>query len=344
MPEVLHALNWVVHPLGALTLAFLASVIFTGRRQNWPPVLAGVVFLVLLSRLGADWLVHPAAALCIAVLAANIFHAWRREWVTVVCALLGLALFSALGASWAVFPLVGLGLAWLATVLFSGELFRTPAPGTVRQVPRPAPAALPAQGSGEAFDLGAMQERLQDRFQRKYVKRVAKMQRKLARRGLLPPVNLGPEGPMLTKQPPEPQVAAPAPTGSLEALSRDTRLPGAARARLAALDLRAREAQQYLKDRELAGAEPDFLLRQITSDYAPEAVAAYLKLPPSLAGVTPLQDGKTGQDLLNEQLDLLLQAVQDLMVDAAQAGSQEMLAHQRFLQEKFGKKRGDFEL
>ncbi len=346
MPDLLDSLAWVVHPLGALTLAFLASVVFTHRRQHWPPVLAGVLALVLLSWLGADWLVHPAAALCIAVLAANIFHAWRREWVTVVFALLALSLFSALGATWAVFPIVGLGIAWLATVLFSGDLFRTPgARPSVQQVPRTA-AALPAQGSGEAFDLGAMQERIQARYERKAGKRVARLQRKLERKGMLPPANLGAGAPRTPLQaPPEPPVSLQkAPSGDLEALAGDPRLPGDARARLAALNLRAREAQAYLKDRDLDGAEPGFLLRQIMTDYAPEAVQAYLKLPPSLAGVTPLQDGKTGRDLLNEQLDLLLDAVRDVMVDAAQAGSQEMLAHQRFLQDKFGKKPSDFEL
>ena len=87
-----------------------------------------------------------------------------------------------------------------------------------------------------------------------------------------------------------------------------------------------------------------FMLRQIAEDYAPEAVRAYLKLPPSLANVTPLQDGKTGRDLLGEQLDLLLGAVQDIMRDAAQAGSQHLLAHQRFLKDRFAKPSDELKL
>ena len=68
------------------------------------------------------------------------------------------------------------------------------------------------------------------------------------------------------------------------------------------------------------------------------------QLPPSLANVTPLQDGKTGRDLLGEQLDLLLGAVQDIMRDAAQAGSQHLLAHQRFLKDRFAKPRDELKL
>jgi len=79
------------------------------------------------------------------------------------------------------------------------------------------------------------------------------------------------------------------------------------------------------------------MLRQIRGDYAPEAVRAYLKLPASLANVAPLQDGKTGRDLLGEQLDLLLGGVSDIMRDAAQAGGQHLLSHQRFLKDRFAK-------
>ncbi|ULH17177.1 hypothetical protein MF271_18795 (plasmid) [Deinococcus sp. KNUC1210] len=71
---------------------------------------------------------------------------------------------------------------------------------------------------------------------------------------------------------------------------------------------------------------------------------AYLKLPPSLAGVKVLQEGKTGRELLSEQLDLLLDAVKDMLEGAAQAGSQHLLAHQRFLRDRFARPPDDLKL
>lgn len=71
---------------------------------------------------------------------------------------------------------------------------------------------------------------------------------------------------------------------------------------------------------------------------------AYLKLPPTLANVEPLEDGKTGRDLLREQLDLLLGGVQDLLGTALRSGGRELLTHGRFLEAKFRKARGDLEV
>ncbi|WP_424951364.1 hypothetical protein [Deinococcus sp.] len=348
---MLESVSWIVHPLAGITLAFLASVIFTRQRRQWPVVLGAVGLLMLLSVLGAGWLVHPAAGLSIALLASTIFHAWRREWLTVLAALAALSVFSVLGAGWAIFPVMGLGLAWLLKVVFSGELLRLSEPGQVAAARSFAasPAALPAQGGGEAFFMGAgletdtgsaqtTPERVAARAERKMQRRVAKLERKAEKLGV--PLRVSLEQPVPEPAPP-PAIRAP---HDLLALSRDERLPESARARLGALHFRCREALIYLKDREQDGAGPGFLLRQIEADYAPEAVQAYLKLPPSLAGVTLLQDDKTGQDLLCEQLDLLLKAVQDIMQDAAQAGSQHLLAHRRFLRDRLAKPNDDLKL
>ncbi len=327
MPDLLEPISWVVHPLGGMTLAFLASVIFSRRGRRSPRLLGALVLLLALSVLGAGWLVHPAAGLTIALLASTVFHAWKREWVTIVAALIALAVFSALGAEWAVYPLLGLGLAWLMKVVATGELFRA----VPRQERRPvqafsaAPAALPAQAGGEALPVVGFPERVAARIERRLLRRTAKLERKAERLGV----------PFRIQAAPAPPPAAL--VGDLLALSRDERLPADARARLGALHFRCQEAFAYLKDREQDAGGAGFMLRQIAEDYAPEAVRAYLKLPPSLANVTALQDGKTGRDLLGEQLDLLLGAVQDIMRDAAQAGSQHLLAHQRFLKDRFAK-------
>ncbi|WP_407570065.1 hypothetical protein [Deinococcus altitudinis] len=337
---MLDSVSWIVHPLAGMTLAFLASVIFTPRRRPWPVLLGAVGLLIALSLLGAGWVVHPAAGLSVALLASTVFRAWRREWPTVLAALSALLVFSLLGAGWAVFPLMGLGLAWLMKVVFSGELFRT----GVEQRPLASldgsPAALPARGGGEAFSFGAAQERVTARAERKVQKRVEKLERKAEKLGVPLRIQSVPEVPAAP-----PAVALTKDTADgLLLLSRDERLPADARARLGALHFRCREALAYLKEHDRDGAGTGFLLRQIETDYAPEAVRAYLKLPGSLANVTPLQDGKTGQGLLNEQLDLLLNAVHDIMQDAAQAGGQHLLAHQRFLKERFAKPNDELKL
>ena len=342
MPDLLEPISWVVHPLGGMTLAFLASVIFSRRGRRSPRLLGALVLLLALSVLGAGWLAHPAAGLTLALLASVMFRAWRRERVTIVAALIALAVFSVLGAEWAIYPLLGLGLAWLMKVVATGELFRA-APRLGRQEElerRPAsaqpfagsPAALPVRGGGEALPLLGFPERVAARIERRLLRRTAKLERKAERLGVPFRVQAAPVAPPV------------APVGDLLALSRDERLPADARARLGALHFRCQESSAYLKDREQDAAGAGFMLRQIAEDYAPEAVRAYLKLPPSLANVTPLQDGKTGRDLLGEQLDLLLGAVQDIMRDAAQAGSQHLLAHQRFLKDRFAKPSDELKL
>ncbi len=341
MPDVLQLLSplaWMVHPLGALTLAFLASNMFSSsRRRRWLPLLGGVLALLALSLLGADWLIHPAAALTLALLASLVFRRWRRERVTMILALVALVIFAVLGAGWVVFPLLALGLAWYAKVTVTGELSRS------RTVPirRADSAALPPQGEGEQLHFGSLGghlgQHLGARVQRRLEGRMVRLERRAARLGV--PVNL--RKPDL-RQPV--QVSPSALAEGLLALSRDERLPADSRARLGALHLRCRESLAYLSQRGQDGAGAGFLVEQIAGDYAPEAVAAYLKLPPSLADVAPLQEGRTGRDLLNEQLDLLLGAVRGVMTDAAQAGGQHLLAHRRFLQDKFGQKEGELKL
>ena len=353
MLDVLEPISWVVHPLGGMTLALLASLIFTQRGRRSPQLIFALVMLLALSVLGAGWLVHPAAGMTIAVLASTIFHAWRRERATIIVALGALLVFAFLGAEWAIFPAVGLFMAWLLKVVATGELFRG---ASVADRPRSAfaggPAALPEQGSGQPFfmtGLGqsaqgqsklGLPERVTARVEQRLQKRVDRLQHRAERLGVPLRIQTGAAGPVsLIKAP-----APPADTGDLLDLSRDERLPADARARLGALHFRSQEALTYLKDRELDAAGPGFLVRQIAGDYAPEAVRAYLKLPPTLANVTPLQDGKTGRDLLGEQLDLLLAAVSDIMKDAAQAGSQHLLAHQRFLKDRFAKPNDELKL
>lgn len=124
----------------------------------------------------------------------------------------------------------------------------------------------------------------------------------------------------------------------------DVRLPESSRERIGALHDRLAEAVKYVKDRNLNSGLHGFNLEQIRDDFAPNAINTYLALPPSTARTTLIVDGKTGEVLLNEQLDLLIKGVDQQLVSAAMASGDEMVASERFLREKFGARPGDLDL
>lgn len=329
---MLEAFAWIVHPLAALTLAHWASVIFSGRGRHAAEVGRAAAGIALMAVLGADWIVHPAAGMLLWYLGSRGFHRWQRDWRALLVGLVAGLVFMAQGAWWLFIPLSVMGMIWL----FSAPL----SVWTGEQSPQAradaaSPAALPEQAGGLPMDgfgnwagpAGAYAERREARRQAKRAKKIRKQQRKAA--DLAPP-----------PFPPAPAV----PASTLAAFVRDERLPGEARAQLAALNLRTHEALTHLAQLGQQGSEAAYLARAVREEYAPGAVRAYLKLPPTLANTQPLEGSKTGRDLLREQLDLLLNAVQDILGTALRSGGQDLLTHQRFLEEKFRKARGDLEL
>ena len=76
------------------------------------------------------------------------------------------------------------------------------------------------------------------------------------------------------------------------------------------------------------------VVRTATS-YLPEAVAAYLRLPRDYADRRPVAGGKTSLTILCDQLDLLGSKMDDLFDAACRADADALIAHGRFLTEKF---------
>jgi hypothetical protein len=76
------------------------------------------------------------------------------------------------------------------------------------------------------------------------------------------------------------------------------------------------------------------VVRTATS-YLPEAVAAYLRLPRDFADRRPVSGGKTSLTILCDQLDLLGSKMDDLFDAACRADADALIAHGRFLAEKF---------
>ncbi|MEW6420110.1 MAG: hypothetical protein AB1511_00080 [Deinococcota bacterium] len=314
--------GWMVHPLAAFALVFWASVIFGRRGREWQAVTLAAGVLVLVSVLGAGWVVHPAAGMLLGFFGSRAFHRWRTNWPALLAGLIAGAVFMALGAGWLIFPLFVMGIIWLFTAALTGS-------GEKTLTPLCAPlavSALPEQGGGLPISgFGTRAEKLAARAARREARRQAKVR---------------------LETPPPASALAPAPAAPdlFTSYLRDGRLPGEARAQLAALNLRTREALAYLDNLGQSGSEAAYLARAVRDEYAPTAVQAYLKLPSTLADTAPLQDGKTGRDLLREQLDILLDAVQDILKTALQAGGQELLTHQRFLEDRFRRVRSDLEV
>ncbi len=72
------------------------------------------------------------------------------------------------------------------------------------------------------------------------------------------------------------------------------------------------------------------------TDYLPEAIGAYLRLPRDWADSRPVDRGKTSLLLLIDQLDLLANTM-DAIYDAANTtDAAALISHGRFLQERFG--------
>ena len=85
-----------------------------------------------------------------------------------------------------------------------------------------------------------------------------------------------------------------------------------------------------------AGSPQAYSVMATATDYLPEAIGGYLRLPREWADNRPVDRGKTSLMLLIDQLDLL-GATMDKVYDAVnRADAAALIAHGRFLEEKFG--------
>ncbi len=85
-----------------------------------------------------------------------------------------------------------------------------------------------------------------------------------------------------------------------------------------------------------AGSPQAYSVMATATDYLPEAVGGYLRLPRQFADNRPVDRGKSSLMLLIDQLDLLA-ATMDKVFDAVcREDAAALVAHGRFLEEKFG--------
>jgi hypothetical protein len=121
----------------------------------------------------------------------------------------------------------------------------------------------------------------------------------------------------------------------VDALVNDPAVPAVVRARALRVTNAVRQTLPRLAILGL-GSYDAYSVVATATDYLPEAIGAYLRLPRDWADSRPVENGKTSLLLLIDQLDLLATTM-DAIYDAANTtDAAALISHGRFLQERFG--------
>ena len=112
-------------------------------------------------------------------------------------------------------------------------------------------------------------------------------------------------------------------------------VPAPVRSRVTKVTRTVRETMPRLRNLGL-GSNEAYSVMATATDYLPEAISGYTRLPRQWADSRPIENGKTSLMLLIDQLDLL-GATMDKIFDAVvRVDADALIAHGRFLQQKFG--------
>jgi len=85
------------------------------------------------------------------------------------------------------------------------------------------------------------------------------------------------------------------------------------------------------------GSPELFVVQRTATDYLPTALESYLNLPRAYATLHRVQDGKTAQQVLMDQLTLLESKMNEVADDVHRNDTDRLLANGRFLEERFGR-------
>ena len=147
-------------------------------------------------------------------------------------------------------------------------------------------------------------------------------------------------------RPPEVPVLPPAPTSadilaSVDAVQAqiDGRVPPAVTARVNRIARTVDDMAPRL-DRLGGGSAQAHTVVATATSYLPEAVDAYLRLPRDFADRRVVDRGKTSLMILCDQLDLLGATIDKISDAVSRADAVALVAHGRFLEEKFGASSG----
>ncbi|HZV48454.1 MAG TPA: hypothetical protein VFD49_01630 [Candidatus Dormibacteraeota bacterium] len=144
--------------------------------------------------------------------------------------------------------------------------------------------------------------------------------------------------------PPPPAPSPPPPPAPEPPPDPLSRLPLGARVMVEQIRHKAALLLQHA-DRFPTGSKDLFVLRRITEEYLPATLDAYLALPPDCDDRPVAPDGRTGLQVLRDQLRLLDAKLDEIADDLQRQNVDRLLANERFLEEHFGRRsRGDDEL
>jgi hypothetical protein len=116
-------------------------------------------------------------------------------------------------------------------------------------------------------------------------------------------------------------------------------VPAVVASRVARVSRTLRETLPRLRNLGV-GSSQAYTVMATATDYLPEAVGGYLRLPRQWADSRPVENGKTSLMLLIDQLDLLAATMDKILDAVVRVDADALIAHGRFLQEKFGQSQG----
>jgi hypothetical protein len=152
-------------------------------------------------------------------------------------------------------------------------------------------------------------------------------------------------------EPPDAQPAHHVPTSSelldavdrVEQQARAGKVPGMVQSRLGRVARTVRDTVPRLETLG-QGSPQAYNVMATATNYLPDAIGGYLRLPRQWADSRPVDRGKTPLMILIDQLDLL-GATMDKVFDAVcRADAEALVVHGRFLEEKFGAAAGGGDL
>ncbi|GAB3600498.1 hypothetical protein GCM10027446_33790 [Angustibacter peucedani] len=121
----------------------------------------------------------------------------------------------------------------------------------------------------------------------------------------------------------------------VEALVSGGAVPAAVASRVGRVTRTVRDTVPRL-DRLGAGSPQAYSVMATATDYLPEAVGGYLRLPRDWANSRPVDSGRTSLMVLIDQLDLLARTMDQVLDAVNREDAAALVAHGRFLAEKFG--------
>ena len=112
-------------------------------------------------------------------------------------------------------------------------------------------------------------------------------------------------------------------------------VPAPVQSRVKRITSTVRQTMPRLRNLGLGSPEAYSVMATAT-DYLPEAVGGYLRLPREWADTRPIDGYKTSLMVLVDQLELLATTMDKILDAANRADAQALIAHGMFLQAKFG--------